>query len=77
MGITRVESVVYRAKYLIFRDNLQRIASRLVLLAIALNLEMLLGLGLALLIEKAVHEHNVQQMTLCTVGVFSSTTRWR
>jgi nitrile hydratase len=25
----------------------------------------------------AVHEHSVQQMTFCTVGVFSSTTRWR
>ena len=29
------------------------------------------------MIEKAVHEQSVQQITLCTVGVFSSTTRCR
>ena len=29
------------------------------------------------MIVKAVHEQSVQQMTFCTVGVFSSTTRWR
>ena len=29
------------------------------------------------MIVKAVHEHCVQQMTFCTAGVFSSTTRCR